>query len=165
MAKKDKKEKKQKKGKEKPEKKRKKRNEEDENPNIPYPGSDKTKSRQARLLIVLCAIAFGLMIYTIHFFRYITVRQQEAAAAAAAAAAASAPVEPIGENWYLRPDGTYATMDNPPSLPQTSDQPALPGAEASGEDETGEPSGQEPAEGEESEEESTAEAEPPSENT
>ena len=124
MAKKEKKAKKQ-----KPEKRRGKRGRKSEQyaePDIPYPGSERTRDFLIRLMIFLCCIALGLMIYSIHYFKYVDRTSRLKAEEAAEKAAASAPA--VGTIWFSQPDGTFIRGDGSSVSAPSSAAPPLPSA-------------------------------------
>ncbi len=94
----------------------------------PYPDSDRTKDFLVKMLVVLCFITIGMMIYTIHYMRYVDAKAQTDAERAAAEAAASAP--DVGTIWFSKPDGTFVGETGAPYTPgaPTSSQPPLPSA-------------------------------------
>ena len=121
MAKKAKKEKKEKKAK-------RSRKERYVEPEFPYPGSDRAKDFLVRALIILCCVALGLMIYSIHYFRYVDRTGKREAEERAAKAAAEKPA--VGTIWFTQPDGTIVRGDGTPAPQFPSGQQKLPSASA-----------------------------------
>ncbi len=96
--------------------------------NIPYPDSDRTKDCLVKMLIVLCFITIGMMIYTIHYMKYVDEKAQEEADRVAAETAAKTPS--VGSIWFTKPDGTVVGETGAPYTPgaPASSQPPLPSA-------------------------------------
>ena len=94
----------------------------------PYPDSDRTKDFLVKMLVVLCFITIGMMIYTIHYMKYVDAKAQEEAERTAAETAASTPA--VGSIWFTKPDGTVVGETGAPYTPgaPASSQPPLPSA-------------------------------------
>ncbi len=116
--------------------------------NLPYQDSERTRGALIKWLVVLCFIAVGMMVYSIHYIRFVSrpaqvvvLTEEEQAAATAAEAARPAAERSVGPIWFSRSDGTYLEGDGSqpaqPALPLPSEpsaetpaeQPAIPGAE------------------------------------
>lgn len=75
--------------------------------NAPYKGSDLLKSFLAKVLIILCVFTMGMMIYTIHYFRYVEKKNLRIAQAAADSASAERAAASRGTIWFSMPDGSF----------------------------------------------------------